>query len=148
MIRAERYPRQGDGISTINMAAGLVLVAVIYLVMVYADGWNFRFKAVDPRMWLGVETIELTPDIRLRYDLMAANGILVSRVFTGSPAERAGLRQGDVLQRWNGKSVISQDQFQYLIKTTGINERVTWAVERAGKQALVYGQVGIRPGGI
>ncbi|MBF0386917.1 MAG: PDZ domain-containing protein [Candidatus Omnitrophica bacterium] len=148
MSQSGRYSKEGSKATIINMAAGLVLVAVVYLVMVFADGWNFRFRTVDPRLWLGVETIELTADVRRQYDLMAANGVLVSRVFKGSPAESAGLREGDVLQRWNGASVISQDQSQYLIRTTGINERVTFTVERAGKQTLVYGRVGIRPGGI
>ncbi|MBF0594558.1 MAG: PDZ domain-containing protein [Candidatus Omnitrophica bacterium] len=148
MSREQRYKNEGSKATIINMAVGLVLIAAVYLVLVFVDGWNFRFKAVDPRLWLGVETIELTADIRRQYDLLASNGILVSRVFMGSPAQKAGFKEGDVLQRWNGTSVIGQDQFQYLVQTTGINERVTFTVERAGKQMLVYGRVGIRPGGI
>ncbi|MEI6437193.1 MAG: PDZ domain-containing protein [Candidatus Omnitrophota bacterium] len=147
MITTTRPLKEGPSGSSMAMVAGLLLIALIYIVLVFAEGWNFRFKTVDPRVWLGVETIELTPELRRQYDLVAASGIVVSRIFNGSPAEEAGLQEGDVLQRWNGTSVTGQDQFQYLVQTTGIDERVTFTVERGGQQTLVYGRVGVRPGG-
>ncbi|MBF0486021.1 MAG: PDZ domain-containing protein [Candidatus Omnitrophica bacterium] len=134
--------------SVINMIGMLILITLVFIFFVWEKGENFGIKAIDSRLWLGVETIELTPDVKAQYDLLDSNGILVARTFVGSPAQLAGIMEGDVIQRWNGISITSQEQFQQLIQTSDLNDRITFTVDRQGQQALVYGQVGIRPGGV
>lgn len=146
MLRERRQSKEISR-SIINMTLLLVLIAAVFVVIVFIDEVNFRFKTMDPRKWIGIETIELTPDIKKQYDLPSSSGLFVSRTFVGSPAQIAGIREGDVIQRWNGTSLINPEQFQYLIQTADITDRITFTIDRQGKQVLVYGQVGLRPGG-
>ena len=131
-----------------NALPYVLLIAIAVVPVCFMDKLTFQVKPVDPRLWLGVEIVELTPSIKQQYDIQAASGLLVSRIFNGSPARSSGISDGDVIRRWNGISVISAQQLQYLIQTARLNEGVTITVERLGKPVSVYAQVGIRPGGI
>src|SRR5262245_342061 len=61
-----------------------------------------------PRM--GVELLELTPELRVFFGAPEDSGLLVSRVESGSPAERAGIRVGDVIYRAAGEQIEEVDQ--------------------------------------
>ncbi|MBF0479905.1 MAG: PDZ domain-containing protein [Candidatus Omnitrophica bacterium] len=124
----------------------LLVIAAVFLFIIFGHNFNLRTKTVDPRLWMGIESIELTADIKKQYGISFLNGILVSRTFNGSPAEIAGIKIGDVIRRWNGISITNQDQFQYLIQTSAENERITLTIDREGKIELVNVEVGVRPG--
>lgn len=127
----------------------LVVIAVIsVLVAVFIDEINIQFKVPDPRLWVGVETVELTSQIKRQFDIQSANGLLVSRVFVGSPAQVSGIMEGDIIRRWGGVSVTSQDKFQNLIQTSDPRTRVKITVDRNGVPVTVYCNVGRRPGGL
>jgi len=128
----------------------LIAIAVMaVLVAVFIDEINIPFiKTSDPRLWMGVETVELTAAIKKQYDIRSTNGILVSRVFVGSPAQISGIKDGDVIRRWGGISVTSQEQFQGLIQTSDSGARVKITVDRNGAPVLVFCRVGRRPGGM
>lgn len=130
------------------MALFIVLLVIAVLTAIFVGRMNFHFKTVDTRLWLGLETLELTPQIKQQYNIHSSNGLLVARVFMGSPAEASGIKDGDVIRRWNGVTVTSQEQFQYLIQTADADNRVKITVERNDIPVIVYGQVGIRPGGM
>lgn len=59
------------------------------------------------RAHLGVSLIDLTPELREHYGAEKSAGILVGAVESGSPAEKAGLRVGDVILSVDGKDVDS-----------------------------------------
>ncbi|MEL7472112.1 MAG: trypsin-like peptidase domain-containing protein [Planctomycetota bacterium] len=67
------------------------------------------------RGWLGVTFNTLTPDIAERLDIDADRGIYINTVNSGSPAERSGLRPGDVITEINGRQVDDDDRFRTLI---------------------------------
>ncbi|MBF0217211.1 MAG: PDZ domain-containing protein [Candidatus Omnitrophica bacterium] len=132
----------------VNKALFGVLVLMAVIVVVFIHKMDFHLKPADPRLWLGVETLELTPATKRQFDIRSANGLLVARTFEGSPAGQAGIKDGDVIRLWNGVSVTGQEQFQHLIQTTELKEKVTVSVDRGGKTVLVFAKVGIRPGGV
>jgi len=103
------------------------------------------FKAMQAQVWIGVEAVELTPDIKKQFNIASVSGVLVSRVFADSPAQQAGILDGDVIRRWNGISITSLEEFQRLIQTSQDNEQVKLTVDRQGNPVLVYINVGIRP---
>jgi membrane-associated protease RseP (regulator of RpoE activity) len=57
------------------------------------------------RGYLGVQLVELTPELREHYGATAEHGVLVGKVEPGSPAEAAGLRVGDVIVALDGESI-------------------------------------------
>src|SRR5258708_16038535 len=57
------------------------------------------------RGWIGVEAREITPEMGESFRLGATTGVLIEGVLRGGPAERAGLKPGDVLIAIEGKPV-------------------------------------------
>jgi serine protease Do len=82
--------------------------------------------------WIGAVTATLTPEEakRLRHD--TDRGALVVRVFSGSPAEAAGLRAGDVITAVAGKSVDSREAFSTYTATVPTSQALTLSVARDG----------------
>ncbi len=148
MDKGRRHREEVPDDSITYMVWVLIFVAIVFVLLILFNKGESRIKTVDPRLWLGVETIELTPAVKQQYDLLDSNGILVSRTFLGSPASIAGIKEGDVIQRWNGISILNQDQFQFLIQTADPGVPIVFTVDRQGQQARVSGRVGIRPGGM
>ncbi|HCZ47622.1 MAG TPA: hypothetical protein DCZ11_01295 [Gammaproteobacteria bacterium] len=58
-----------------------------------------------PRGWLGLELQELTPELATTLGLQASSGALVSGVYRGSPASKAGVRPGDLLLTIDGQAI-------------------------------------------
>ena len=88
--------------------------------------------------WLGVFTQPLTDDLADYWDLPKKGGVVVSTVLTGSPADRAGLRMGDVIVDFNGTPVTAKrDQevvaFTKLVRESPLNEPLTVAFLRDGE---------------
>ena len=123
----------------------LALAAVIgfEILLLLADG---RESQAASNLWLGVETMELTPAIAGQYDLGSCNGVLVSRVFVDSPAYRAGVKAGDVLRRWNGVSVTTPEQLQTLLSKASADKQVKLTVIRQGAELPLRVLLGPRPG--
>jgi serine protease Do len=57
------------------------------------------------RGWLGVGIQDLTDELAEKFGVAGKRGVLVSQVFEGSPAEKAGLRAGDIIVSINGRRV-------------------------------------------
>ncbi|MCU0840601.1 MAG: Do family serine endopeptidase [Thiobacillaceae bacterium] len=57
------------------------------------------------RGWVGVEVQDITPEIAESFSLKNTEGALIAGVLRGGPADRAGIRPGDVLVAVNGKGV-------------------------------------------
>jgi membrane-associated protease RseP (regulator of RpoE activity) len=66
--------------------------------VVTVDGAGIQgLPPMGKRAWIGVQTIDLTPELRSHFSVPADAGLMISRVMPGSPAERAALRVGDIL---------------------------------------------------
>ncbi|MFH1764398.1 MAG: trypsin-like peptidase domain-containing protein [Gemmatimonadota bacterium] len=82
------------------------------------------------RAWLGVEMVEIAPEDQEYYNLPEVAGVLVQRATEGGPAERAGLRQGDVLYSVDGKVVRSPNGLQNFIAQMRPGAEVTLRIYR------------------
>jgi Do/DeqQ family serine protease len=67
------------------------------------------------RGWVGVELQEITPDLADSFKLGTAAGVLVAGVQRGSPADRAGIKLGDIIMEVDGKQVKDPDSARNLI---------------------------------
>jgi serine protease Do len=63
------------------------------------------------RAWLGVHVQDLTPELARHFGVGAGAGVLVSRVFNGGPAERDGVRRGDILLQLDGRPLKDRESF-------------------------------------
>ncbi len=84
------------------------------------------------RGWLGVVIQPLTPPIAEALNL--THGVIVMKVFPGSPAQKAGLQPGDIILAVNGKPINSVTQLQFAIMKTPPGHKVKLTVLRNGKK--------------
>jgi serine protease Do len=85
------------------------------------------------RGWLGIGIQDVDPDLAAALGLPNADGVLVSDVEPGSPADKGGLVRGDVVLTVDGKKTNSSTQLRNLIAEAGANKKVTLSIVRAGK---------------
>jgi Do/DeqQ family serine protease len=86
---------------------------------------------------LGVSMYTVTPDIAHSLGLTNALGALVSQVVEGSPAEKAGIRTGDVITTVNGLPVKSNSELRNSIGLLRVGDRVEIGLVRDGKPLRV-----------
>lgn len=98
------------------------------------------------RAWLGVYTQEVTSELRDALDLQG-DGVLVSRVVPGSPAERAGVRKGDVITSVDRRKVESPAELSDVIGEQREGESVSLSISRRGDDVILAVRLGERPGG-
>jgi serine protease DegS len=100
------------------------------------------------RGWLGVAGQDVTPALAAAYGLREPRGVLVSTVTEGSPAQRAGLRPGDVIAAVDGEPAATAFGVlnQVAIREPGAMVRLSgW---RGGQRLELQAVVGERPDGL
>ena len=95
-----------------------------------------KYKKVV-RGWLGVSIQEVTSDLAEEFGVKDLKGALVSGVMKDSPAEKAGIRQGDVILHYNGKVVEDTGNLRNLVSQTPINTTVKVKLFREKKEIEV-----------
>lgn len=84
------------------------------------------------RAWVGMEGQDLTADLAQGIGRERPGGVLVADLFPGGAAERAGLRQGDVVLAVNGREVRDPAEMQFRIATLPIGGEAALTVWRRG----------------
>jgi S1-C subfamily serine protease len=86
---------------------------------------------------MGVGTQTLTPELAESFGAKGEKGILVSRVVPRSPAEKGGLRGGDIITSFRGKPVSGVKEFQKQVTAAVPGSAVAMDILREGKRARV-----------
>jgi Do/DeqQ family serine protease len=86
------------------------------------------------RGWLGVSIQEVTTDLAKQFGLAEAKGALVSDVLSGTPAERAGLKRGDVIIKVDRMPISDPGHLRNMVAETAVGEKVTITVIREGHE--------------
>ncbi len=73
--------------------------------------------AISGTAFLGISLETLTPEVRSAYNFVPTQGAVVLEVQSGTPADTAGLEQGDVIVSFNGTPVTSADQLTTAIQS-------------------------------
>jgi S1-C subfamily serine protease len=95
--------------------------------------------------WIGTETIDLPPSLRQHFGAPEDAGVMVSRVFEGSPAERAGILVGDVIFDIDGEPVYTRGRYQRRIRSGGVGNSVEITLSRNWAEITVEARVEERP---
>jgi uncharacterized caspase-like protein len=93
-------------------------------------------KKVKTRAWLGVSVQDVTEDIAKELNLIDNNGALVSEVFKGDPADKAGLRSGDIITEANGKKIKVTRDLLLTIASLHVGDKVKIKSLRDGEEKL------------
>ena len=97
------------------------------------------------RGWLGVQIQNLTPELAQSFGIKTDQGVVISEVFSGSPAEKAGLKQGDVIIAFNGKKVKDAHDISRKVAATAPHTKATLTVIRDGKEKKLDVTLGTMP---
>ena len=93
------------------------------------------------RAMLGVTVQRITPDLASSLGLPNTRGALISDVKEGSPAAKAGVRQGDVITSYNGKAVEDNNQLRNSVASTKPGSSVSLQVLRNGRTETLQATV-------
>ena len=97
------------------------------------------------RGWIGVEVQEITEEIAESFDLPDANGALVAGVQRGSPADKGGVKPGDVLLAVTGKPVQDPQSMLNLIAALRPGETAAFTFRRQKTPIQLSIRIGKRP---
>lgn len=85
------------------------------------------------RGFLGVLIQDLNPDLARSFKYDGENGVLISEVTPGGPAEKAGLQAGDIITQLNGNSVKTADEIRNRVADIAPGQSVSLTIFREGK---------------
>ena len=102
--------------------------------------WSF-----DEGSYLGVQTVEVNRANYSKFGLRDVRGVAVEKVIEGSPAQAAGLQEGDVILRFNGHEVGSSRMLTRLVNEVAPDHSARVTVIRGGSERELNVTVGKRP---
>jgi serine protease Do len=97
------------------------------------------------RGWIGVRIQSVSPDLAEGLKLPNAKGALIASVTPGGPAEAAGIKQGDVVLKFDGRDVTQMRGLPRIVAETPVAKQVDVIVWRKGKEVTLGAKVGEYP---
>lgn len=92
--------------------------------------------------WLGVALQPLNDEAA---EQLGSDGVLITNVFGGSPADKAGLRQGDIVRSWNGQDVLQPADLSIRVARTEVGTSARIVILREADEREFDVVVGERP---
>lgn len=94
-----------------------------------------------PHPYIGIQMVNLTADLAKQNNrdpnspflIAEVDGILVVRVIPNTPAERAGIRRGDVITAVNNQSIKDGGELQSIVDKTGLNKSLKLKLQRGDR---------------
>ena len=94
-----------------------------------------------PHPYIGIQMVNLTADLAKQNNrdpnspflIAEVDGILVVRVIPSTPAERAGIRRGDVITAVNNQSIKDAGELQSIVDKTGLNKSLKLKLQRGDR---------------
>ena len=94
------------------------------------------------RGWLGVSVQDLTPELAKSVHVATLKGALIADVVRGGPAEKAGMRQNDVVIAYRGKEIPDSSTLRNEVAATPIGQEVKVTILRNGKREELSIRIG------
>lgn len=106
---------------------------------------DLQEKGEVVRGWLGLVIQKMTPGLAESFGLDEARGAIVSEVMSNSPAEKAGIEQGDVVLEFDGKEIGDYGELSRMAALTKPGSEVTLSVIRHGRKIELEVTLGTYP---
>lgn len=97
------------------------------------------------RPYIGILYTEITSRLQSEYGLESREGVLVLRVYRGSPAARSGLQAGDVILAANGRKVKDVDDLRQAVRERKVGDTLVLTLMRGGRKWDMRIRVGEMP---
>jgi serine protease Do len=94
--------------------------------------------------WLGVYTQTVDQDLKEAFNLATDHGVVVNQIIPDSPADKAGLRTGDILLSLDGTSLTTSDQLAQLVAGHNPGDKINLEVISRGETKAITAKVGSR----
>jgi serine protease Do len=137
-INSQIYTRSGGFM-------GVSFAIPINVAMDVAD--QLKEKGKVSRGWLGVVIQEVSKDLAESFGLEKAAGALVAQVVPGSPAEAAGVKNGDIITHFNGRAINLSSDLPHQVGRVKPGKESTLDVVRNGKRKRIKVSIGTLPDG-
>jgi serine protease Do len=95
--------------------------------------------------WLGINIQNLNQDLAEYFGLVQTKGIIVAKVLPGSPADKAGIKSGDVITSFDGRPVKNTRELLSAVGQTEEGKTVSVGIRRKNRNIKVKVTVGARP---
>lgn len=123
---------QGIGFAIpVNMAGGIIA--------------QLKDTGEVSRGWLGVGIQNLTPELAEYYGIDEQEGVLVTQTYEGDPADKAGIREGDVIVAVNGQPIASSRELSLTVADAGVGTTMSITLLRDGRKKKVSVELAKRP---
>ena len=99
--------------------------------------WLKYHQATEKGAWIGISTSPAAPALRRQLKLPDGTGLVVDFVQPKSPADEAGVKQYDLLEKLDDQLLINGDQFAVLVRTFKAGDEVKLSLMREGKRQTV-----------
>ena len=103
---------------------------------------DLREKGSVVRGWLGVGVQRMNPELAKSFGLEGSMGALVAEVFDDSPAQKAGIKRGDVIIEFNGSKITTIDTLPRTVAATRPGTKTSATLLRDGKEKTVSVTIG------
>ena len=95
--------------------------------------------------YLGIGLVDVTPELQQQYGLSRSSGVLIAEVAQGSPAEAAGLQQGDIIIKAEGQDVTNSSALYAIDRDKKPGDQIRLTIDRNGQEQTVTVTLGERP---
>ncbi len=102
------------------------------------------------RGWIGIAIQPLSRDYARYFDSPHREGVLISDIIPGSPAEKSGLRPGDIVVEYNGEKVLAEkeedlNKFQVLVSQSPVGIPARLKIVREGADTTISVEISMQP---
>ncbi|WP_243372164.1 DegQ family serine endoprotease [Geotalea sp. SG265] len=122
------------GINTIIVSGGQGLGFAVPSTLASSVVDQLKEKGRVIRGWVGVSIQNVSPSIAKAFGLKESKGALVADVIAGSPADRAGLKSGDIITSFDGKEIKTANDLSRIVAGTPVGKEIRGSAIRNGKE--------------
>ncbi|MFL0803102.1 MAG: Do family serine endopeptidase [Agarilytica sp.] len=107
---------------------------------------QLKKKGRVDRGWLGVVIQEVDKNLAESFGLNKPRGALVAKMEEGGPAEKSGLKEGDIILEFDGVEIVARSDLPHVVGLVAPGVKVPVVVMRKGKRTQLRVKVGARGG--
>jgi len=125
------------GISSAIVASGQGIGFAIPINMAKSVIAQLQETGKVTRGWIGVSVQTVTPGIARAFGLKEVTGALVGDIIAGGPADSAGIKRGDIIIAFDGKTVKNMSDLPRIVAETPVGKEADVTIIREGKEMTV-----------